>query len=388
MHSCRIFVILITGLSWAFMPAAADAAPAPAITGLQCKAVPSGEECILAISNAVNFTYFTLSNPDRLAVDLKQVSHTAPLALPENLRPAWIQNVRAAQFDPQTFRVVFDLVRPPPLIEVTKLTRKGKAGMRLRVRLSETGQAAARPTVKNAAESPPVATMSGKPVVVIDAGHGGIDPGAIGKHGKEEKVITLHYARALRKALLRTGRYRVALTRDDDRFILLRDRIKLARQAGGGIFISLHADTAPEREARGLSVYTLSEEASDSEAELLAKQENKADVLSGMDLSSVQDNEVAGILIDLAQRETKNKSSELALSIIMAMKGEVKMVNNTHRFAGFAVLKAPDIPSVLVELGFLTNPSEEKLLLSDDYQRDVIKGLVKGVDSYFREAHK
>jgi len=226
-----------------------------------------------------------------------------------------------------------------------------------------------------------------KPVVVIDPGHGGVDPGAKGPSGVWEKQITLGYAKALREALLKTGRYNVVLTRDDDRFILLRQRVELARKAGGAVFVSLHADAAPEASLRGLSVYTLSEKASDVEAEALAARENKADVVAGMDLTH-ESNDVAGILISLAQRESMNKSALLADQLVMHIAGKSPLLRNTHRFAGFAVLKAPDIPSVLVEIGFLTNAKDEKRIQTKSNRDALVQGMVRGIDAYFKAVQK
>jgi len=221
-----------------------------------------------------------------------------------------------------------------------------------------------------------------KPVIVIDAGHGGQDPGTSGPGGSDEKDITLDYAKALRDRLMKSGRYQVVLTRDDDEYITLRGRVDIARKAQASLFISLHADSAPDA-VRGLSVYTVSEKASDAEAEALAARENKSDVLSGMDLSEER-KDVADILISLAERETKNRSATLADVLVTSLDGKVHLLSNSHRFAGFAVLKAPDIPSVLVEIGFLSHPKEEKLIRSKTYRDKVTAGIAAGVDRYFR----
>ncbi|MBN8531926.1 MAG: N-acetylmuramoyl-L-alanine amidase [Alphaproteobacteria bacterium] len=223
-----------------------------------------------------------------------------------------------------------------------------------------------------------------KPVIVIDPGHGGVDPGAISVRGNQEKNFTLSYGMALKRALEATGRYRVVLTRGDDRFIKLRDRIAIARKAGGQLFLSLHADSTEDEQARGLSVYTLSDTASDKEAEALAQSENKADIIAGIDLSK-EDEDVTNILIDLAQRETKNRSSEFAEMLVGALGREVRILENTHRFAGFAVLKAPDVPAVLVEMGFLSNPKDEKELLSENYRSRIIRSITRAVDAYFQK---
>lgn len=221
-----------------------------------------------------------------------------------------------------------------------------------------------------------------KKIVVIDPGHGGIDPGAISKNGQEEKELTLKYALDLKRALEKTGRYNVVLTRMDDRFLRLRERIAIARRVHGDLFISLHADSNPEPSARGLSVYTLSENASDKEAAMLAQRENKAEILDGIDLSD-QSDDVAGILIDLAQRESKNKSARMATYMVRELKPHISLVRNTHRFAGFAVLKLPDMPSVLVELGFMSNEEDERKLKDPEYGKQIIRSLIKAIDRYY-----
>lgn len=226
-----------------------------------------------------------------------------------------------------------------------------------------------------------------KPVVVIDAGHGGRDPGARGVKGTNEKDVTLRYVHSLRDALLKTGRYDVFLTRKDDTYVMLRERLALGRHAEGDIFISIHADSAENHDTRGLSVYTLSETASDKEAAALAARENKVDIIYGMNLSS-ETPDVTEILIDLAQRETRNKSWRLAEILVGAVKQKVKLLPNTHRQAGFAVLKAPDVPSVLIELGFLSNRRDEALITSRNYRDEVVNALVKGIDAYFAQKNK
>ncbi len=198
-------------------------------------------------------------------------------------------------------------------------------------------------------------------VVAIDAGHGGQDPGAISLSGVYEKQITLATARALRDELKALGRYRVLLTRDRDVFIRLRDRIAIARAAGADLFLSLHADKVENPAVRGLSVYTLSERASDAEAAALADAENKVDLLGGVKLKG-QSPEVTDILIDLVQRDTMNQSAQMASLLVRELREETLLLPRTHRFAGFAVLKSPDVPSALIELGYLSNPTDERLL--------------------------
>lgn len=218
--------------------------------------------------------------------------------------------------------------------------------------------------------------------VIIDPGHGGADPGTIGRSGIYEKNVTLAMARELAKQLKATGSFNVVMTRNHDVFIPLRKRVKIARDAGASLFISLHADAVKNPQISGPSVYTLSERASDKEAEALAEKENKSDLIAGMDLSD-ESQEVANILIDLAQRESMNQSARFATQLVSDLKRRTKLLRNTHRFAGFAVLKAPDIPSVLIEMGFLSNRSDERRLQTAKYQKKFSSGIVAAIRSYF-----
>jgi N-acetylmuramoyl-L-alanine amidase len=220
-----------------------------------------------------------------------------------------------------------------------------------------------------------------KPLIVIDPGHGGIDPGALG-NGTKEKTITLAVAKALQKELEATGRFRAVLTRDKDVFLPLRDRFRVARENGAELFISLHADSHANAKTRGASVYTLSEKASDAEAAALAAKENKSDVIAGVDLTH-ESAVVSGILIDLAQRETINLSARFAKVLVGALKNDTLMLGNSHRFAGFAVLKAPDVPSVLLEMGYISSDEDQQLLTSKKHQRKLAKAITKAIGAFF-----
>ncbi|MGE5546794.1 MAG: N-acetylmuramoyl-L-alanine amidase family protein [Solirubrobacterales bacterium] len=245
---------------------------------------------------------------------------------------------------------------------------------------------APEPEAKPAPE-PKAAPKDGKPVVVIDPGHGGVDPGAISVSGVYEKHITLAVARDLKDALEATGRYRAYLTRDRDVFIRLRDRVQLARQYNADLFISLHADAVQNPQIRGFSVYTLSQNASDAEAQALAEKENKADLIAGINLSH-ESADVANILIDLAQRETMNRSAGFATGIVDEVGRETTTLSNTHRFAGFAVLKAPDVPSVLIEMGYLSNEIEERQLRQAPFRAKLSKAITRAVDGFFLQGQK
>jgi N-acetylmuramoyl-L-alanine amidase len=232
------------------------------------------------------------------------------------------------------------------------------------------------------ARKPKAATGNRIPVIVLDAGHGGRDPGAIGVRGTMEKDVTLTMAKELQTLLESTGRYKVVLTRRDDRLLALRQRIDAARAARADLFISLHADHIEKTALRGASVYTLSEHASDAEAAALAARENKEDLISGIDLSS-QSAMVTSILIDLAQRETKNLSARFASMLTEELASRTLVLRNSHRFAGFVVLKAPDVPSVLVELGYLSNREDEAALNSKRHRRLLARAVREAVDRYF-----
>ena len=218
-------------------------------------------------------------------------------------------------------------------------------------------------------------------VVFIDAGHGGKDPGAIGKSGTKEKVVTLAAARDLATQLAATGKIEPILARRDDRYLRLRERIRLARRQQADVFISLHADSAQSVKARGISVFSLSDKASDKEAAALALKENKADLIGGPELSA-EDPDAAGELLRMFQRESMNQSSHLAAAILAQIRDMPGGDRRGHRFAGFAVLKAPDMPSVLIEMGFLSNRDDEKNLLNSDYRSKLNSRLTKAIINY------
>jgi N-acetylmuramoyl-L-alanine amidase len=225
-------------------------------------------------------------------------------------------------------------------------------------------------------------SLEGLPLVYIDPGHGGPDPGTIGHDGTYEKNVTLAVAKELERQLLATGRYRVKLTRENDTYVPLRERFWMARADHADIFISLHADSSFVGDPRGLSVYTLSETSSDAEAAALATKENKSDLIAGVDLSK-QSTAVTSILIDLAQRETKNLSAHFAELLVNELGKVTTLLPNTHRFAGFAVLKAPDIASVLIEMGYLSNVQDEGLLLSAPHRAKLAGAMLRAIDGYF-----
>lgn len=406
MTGIRAFIAGLAACLAALMPLAAVAAPV--VGGMEVRSEAGGDRVVLHISEAVAYKSFTLDNPARLVIDMPALDWRAGQGLPADYRGAALSNIRVAQFDASTTRMVLDLAQPAKLGQVGVRNTGGALRMEFEVVIAGGGAPrAAAPMqraedwgalAENASQARPLPAglpfttipvpvdkpaEARRPVVVIDAGHGGRDPGAIGARKTHEKNVTLQYALALAQALRDTGRYKVVLTREDDTYIMLRERLEIGRRAKGDIFISIHADSAENANTRGLSVYTLSDTASDKEAAALAARENKVDLIYGLNLST-ENRDVTEILIDLAQRETRNKSTRLADILVEHVGKKVQLLPNTHRYAGFAVLKAPDVPSVLLEIGFLSNRKDEALITSANYRREVVAALVNGIDAYFK----
>lgn len=232
-------------------------------------------------------------------------------------------------------------------------------------------------------ETPPLASEPDRQlVIVIDPGHGGVDPGAIGLSKTREKDVVLDFGRALRDEVSKLGRFQVVLTRDDDRFLTLKDRVAVARRHKADLFIAIHADIVRGHSVRGATFYTLSEKASDAEAEALAQKENRADIIGGVDLGE-ESPAVADILIDLVQRESKSHALYFARRAYGEMKAITPFTGKPLRSAGFVVLKAPDVPSVLLELGYLSTAADEAMLTSPKWRSRTAKALAGAIDQYF-----
>ena len=363
----------------------------PVVSGVRTGQHATMTRFVLDISEEVDYRIFTLPNPYRVVIDLPAIDWRVAPGPP---RPVGlIRNQRYGRFTASVSRVVLDLAAPVEIHRVFQLPPQGDLPYRFVVDLravdEQTFLKRARLTAPPMAA--PTATVpepgsrrrqDGKLVVVIDPGHGGVDPGTIGASGTFEKRVTLAVARELKAALTASGRYHAVLTRERDVFVRLRDRLDKARGAGAVLFISLHADSIKNRRLRGASVYTLSEQASDKEAADLAARENKADIIAGVDFNG-QSDEVTSILIDLAQRETMNQSARFANMLLPEIAKAGKLLRKSHRFAGFAVLKAPDVPSVLVEMGYLSNPDDERFLTSAGRRKPLVSAIVRAIDSYF-----
>lgn len=353
---------------------------------------------VLEFDRSVPYRIFTLSDPDRVVVDLPSVDWNGP---PSGQAPGagLIAGYRHGLFRPGVTRVVMDLAAPAQISRHFALDPSGPYGPRIVVDLVPASQ-----TVQNAegvqsagweaysselsAAAPPEPPVNqgalSRRVIVIDPGHGGVDPGAIGASGAYEKAVVLSFAQTLRDTLQATGRYQVVMTRDSDVYIPLRDRYQVAHSVEAGLFLSIHADSHETSSLRGMSVYTLSDRASDAEAEALAQRENLSDVLAGTDLTGYE-SDVTSILISLAQRSIRQHSAEFAEILVGEMSDAVQMLRNPHRFAGFAVLKSPNVPSVLIELGYMSNRQDEANLQSAEQQRVMSRHMVQAIDEYFEQ---
>lgn len=394
--------IFTAGIAVALCFGFAENAVAGKISNLRIGQGIGSVRIVFDADSKFDYKVFTLSEPNRLVIDTQGVE-VAPAVSKNKDQNVFVENVRVGSTGVNGVRIVFDLQKPVILKKAFMLPPQSSFNWRFAIDLEAAGEREFLSKVGNshalssddynsadirpeprAAETPKTASGKGKvKIIVIDAGHGGVDPGAIGYSGTYEKNITLSMAKELKEILDKNKNYKVYLTRNRDVFIPLRDRVKISRKHDADLFISIHADSAKNRKAEGLSVYTLSETASDKEAAALAEKENKADIVAGLNFAE-HSKEVSDILLNLAQRETNNSSSEFATLLSSQMSKIVKTVSNTHRFAGFAVLKAPDVPSVLLELGYLSNPMEERQLRQKSYRLKLANATVQAIDKYFQ----
>ena len=354
------------------------------------------------VSETVSYSVYVLPDPYRVVIDLPNVRFDLPPGIGHKVR-GLVSEYRYGLLEAGKSRIVIDTLGPV-LIEKSFLVEPqlGQPA-RIVVDIVKTTEAAFVKSYnseqvksqQHIAElsvgpiSPPapekkivLANKVGKKIIVLDPGHGGVDPGAVSPRGTKEKDVVLSFARVLRQALVATGKYDVVMTRNDDRFISLKNRVSVAREKEADLFLAIHADTVRGRDARGVTIYTLSDRASDAEAEALAKRENRADIIGGLDLEA-ETEEITDILIDLAQRESKNHAMFFSKKAVTQLRPLTLMTGKPLRSAGFVVLKAPDVPSILLELGFLSSKSDEKLLTSVVWQTKIAKAFATAVDSYF-----
>jgi N-acetylmuramoyl-L-alanine amidase len=359
---------------------------------------------VLDLDSKVDVRTFLLGDPYRLVLDLPQVTFNLPAGSGTAGR-GLIRAFRYGLVMPGGSRVVLDLTGPAKVEKSYVLEAANDQPPRLVVELAAVERSAfepsrpdndrpqLRPAIVADASGAVGADVTGtaradkaadpRPVVVIDPGHGGVDNGTQAPSGESEKTLVLDFALALRDRIEKTGKYRVVMTRSDDTFVPLGDRVKIARSNMAALFVSIHADALPKREgdAQGATVYTLSERASDAEAERLAEAENKADAIAGIDLTE-EPAEVADILIDLTQRETRTFSHRFARVLVNEMKTVARMHKHPLKSAGFRVLKAHDVPSVLVELGYVSNKSDLRHLVSESWRSRTVGSVAQAVDAF------
>jgi N-acetylmuramoyl-L-alanine amidase len=359
---------------------------------------------ILDLDKTIQFRAFTLADPYRVVVDIPQVSFQLPAGAGSAGR-GLIKAFRYGLVMPGGSRIVFDLTGPARIKNSYVLEAANGQPPRLVVELEEVdrttfvqslgaeSQPELRPAIAEAADvavpvtaaiaAKPATPVDSRPVIVIDPGHGGIDNGT--QSGSEnEKTLVLGFGLALRDRIEKSGKYRVVMTRTDDTFIPLADRVRIARNQSAALFVSIHADALPRHEgdAQGATIYTLSDRASDAEAGRLAEAENKADAIGGVNLTE-EPTDVADILIELTQRETRTFSNRFARLLVGEMKNTARMYKHPLKSAGFKVLKAPDVPSVLIELGYVSNKGDLENLVSESWRSKTVGSMAQAIDAFF-----
>jgi N-acetylmuramoyl-L-alanine amidase len=346
------------------------------------------------LTRTIDLAAFTLADPYRVVIDVPQLTFRLPAKAGESGR-GLVKAFRFGLVMQGGSRIVLDVTGPvridkafvldsvegQPARLVVDLVAVDRDTFMRNLAIENHGRRTSAPRERE----PTAKSADPRPLIVLDPGHGGLDSGTIAPStGDNEKTIVLDFALKLRDKLEKTGKYRVALTRTDDHFVPLADRVRLARTSQAALLISIHADALAHRDTKGhgATVYTLSETASDAEAARLADAENRADLIAGVDLSAEPD-DVTDILIDLAQRETKSFSMHFARALVSEIKTSARLNERPLKSAGFRVLTAPDVPSVLVELGFVTNPQDLKLITSDAWRARVADSMVQAVQTFF-----
>ena len=399
----RWFLAVLIALACEFFSPAI--AGSPLVSAIQVEGTATRTKVVAEVSVETGFSVKTLPNPYRVIIDVPDVQFDLPSGIGRKKR-GLVQQIRYGKSPEGQSQIVIDTTGPVFIEKSFAAGRSGKRKARIVVELAATTpELFAHALVKESesdeeseAWSPEITaslplflpkwlapSTSKRKVIVIDPGHGGIDPGAVSPDKTKEKDVVFAFAQALKEALDAEGQFEVKLTRDSDVFVSLRDRLKIAHEAKADLFIAVHADTVRGQTVTGTTLYTLSEKASDAEAEALAQKENKVDVIAGIDLGE-QNPEVAGILIDLVQRESKNHAVLFSRKALDQLRGITTMTGKPLRSAGFMVLKAPDIPSVLIELGYLSSRDDEKKLLSATWRRKMSQALTSAVVKHFADS--
>jgi N-acetylmuramoyl-L-alanine amidase len=419
--------VLLALIVWLLAPSAALAEAT--VRDIRLAPMGDGTRVVIDLSRKVSYRHLKLDHPDRLAIDLPEVAWLVPQSIGAQAVGV-VDGYRFGRFQPGVSRLVFDIEGPFAVEDVFELPSIDGHGYRIVTDLvalpaetngtdlhhangsghpevngnglpvmlngSHGADLLERPRPKDpevqtaaftggirAIPVPKPAYPPTRRVVILDPGHGGVDPGAISATNVKEKDIVLEIAHRARRKLEALGRYQVVMTRSDDSFVRLRERLDVARHSGGELFVSMHADSLPQAPGvRGAAVYTLSERASTQEAAELAAKENRADILGGIDLTG-HEALVRQILIDLAQRDANNRSIRLAEAVIDELDDVTLMARSRRQQAGFVVLKSPDMPSVLLELGYLSNDLDQRRLQDGGYQDQLASAIVTAIEHYF-----
>lgn len=379
---------------------AEDAAPAasnaPYVLDARVVGDDSRVRFIADVSAPVDAAVFALADPYRIIVDLPEVHFVLPETSGTEGR-GLVSAFRYGFISKGKSRIVIDVTGPVAIDKQFVVQPANGQPARLvidaipttRDKFLEAAKAyrdSHETTLVKADREPGVAAGEGdRPLIVLDPGHGGIDLGARGDGGTLEKNVVLNFAKVLGAKLLETNRYRVVFTRRDDSFIALGERVAVARNQHAALFVSIHANSFPGNTVRGAIVYTVSDEASDKMAADLATSENQSDALAGIDIDGEDSDEVKGILFDLTRRETRNFGVVFAQNLVKHLGTTTHMFKIPHQQASFKVLEAPDVPSALLELGYLTNADDEKQLVSEEWQSQVSASMIEAIDTYFRK---
>lgn len=386
-------ILLATAVTAAGRSVAAPVADSfPLATAVRLGGDETDTRFVMDLSRKIDLHAFTLADPYRVVVDIPEVIFKLSPKAGQGGR-GLIKAFRFGLMMEGGSRIVLDVAKPvrvdkafvmdptadDPARLVIDLVPTDRASFLRQIAVEDrllTAQPSAQPETGAKSADP-------RPLVVLDPGHGGIDTGTIAPTGQMEKDIVLDFAKRLRARIEKLGKYRVLMTRTDDTYVPLDERVRIARAAGASLFVSIHADSLPHKEgdAQGATVYTLSNKASDAQAAELADKENGSDIVAGVDLKS-EPTDVAGILIDLAQRETKTFSMQFAHDIVGDMKGVARLHKDPIKSAGFRVLRDPDVPSVLIELGYVSNHEDLKSLMSDAWRDRTADSIANAIDTY------
>ncbi|WP_245586599.1 N-acetylmuramoyl-L-alanine amidase [Pleomorphomonas oryzae] len=393
-------IALLATMTLVCLAAGALAEGPPVATDGRVVGDDSRTRFVLDLSGEVDLSAFTLGEPYRVVIDLPDIDFRLPSGIGSTGR-GLVSDWRYGQFAAGRSRIVLDVTGPVkidkafvlPAVEnqparlVLDLLKTTTAAFEEDLRKSQLARDTANEPVQKADQLPPPdRSKREKPLIVIDAGHGGVDSGTISASGVLEKDIVLAFAKKLQERLEQTGKVAVLLTRTDDTFLPLGARVQFGRDHAADLFLSIHADSEHEGSVRGATVYTLSDKASDREAAELAAKENASDLIAGLDLQKEADG-VTDILVDLTRRETRNFSASFANGLVGDLASTTRMIKNPRRSAGFQVLRAHDVPSVLVEIGYLSNDQDEKLLTSDEWRSRVADAVTQAVLRFFGQKY-